>query len=114
MPSKRSRSHRSGPAHGHAVPKPTVDDLLAAQSRVNKASTQFLKVDLETALTFTGLALNAKDRVKRERNQRAARKAYDTILRLIDRVTLSEEEASFFEKNLSRLKRELVDLGEAL
>jgi hypothetical protein len=114
MPSKKVRAHRSSPPkqHGHAAPKPTVDDLLESKSRLNKASTDFLKVDLETALTFTGLALNAEDTAKRDRNQRAARKAYDTIVHLIERVTLTENEANFFEENLSRLKRELIDLGE--
>lgn len=116
MSSKRVRARASAPAkqHGHAAPKPTIGDLLASKSRANKASTEFLKVDLQTALTFAGLASNAKDRVKRERNQRAARKAYDTILRLIGRVTLTEQEARFFEKNLSRLKLELSGLGEVL
>lgn len=116
MPSKRVRTHGSAPRkqHGHAAPKPTMDDLLASQSRANRASTDFLKLDLQTALTFTGLASNAEDRVKRERNQRAARKAYETIVHLIDRVTLTEDQARFFEENLSRLKRELIDLGEVL
>jgi hypothetical protein len=56
--------------------------------------------------------LNAEDRVKRERNHRAARKAYDTIVHLIDRVTFTEGEARFFEENLSRLKCELIALRE--
>jgi hypothetical protein len=116
MPSKRVRAQGSAPAkqHGHAAPKPTVNDLLTSKSRANRASIEFLKVDLQTALTFAALASNTKDPAKKARNQRAARKAYDTILRLIDRVALTEDEASFFQQNLFRLKRELMDLGEVL
>lgn len=115
-PSKGKRPRKAAPPqkHGYPAPKPTVDQLLASQSRFNKASTDFLKLDLETALTFTGLALQTDERTKRERNQRAARRAYDTILRLLDRVTLSDADAEFFEHNLKRLKSELIALGESL
>lgn len=116
MPSKKFRSNRSGGPvlRGHAVPKPTVDQVLDTKSRFNKVSTDFLKLDLQTALTFTGLALHTDDGVKKQRNRRAARKAYDTILHLIDRVTLTDREAEFFEEKLGRLKSDLIELGESL
>lgn len=115
MASKRVRA-RSAAAkqHGHAARRSTLDDLLASKSRVNKANTEFLRLDLQTALTFTGLALNTDDPAKKDRNQRAARRAYDTILRFMQRVTLTEDEARFFEENLPRLKGELITLGEVL
>lgn len=116
MPSKRLRSDIFLPLkqHGHAAPKPTVDELLAWQSRANKVNADFLKLDLQTALTFTQLALQAEDGVKRERNQRAARKAYDTILRLVGRVTLTDDEARSMGKSLERLRSDLIRLGEFL
>lgn len=116
MPPKKPRPNKSvGPEQrGHAAAKPTVDEILASKSRVNKVSTDFLKLDLQTALTFTGLALETDDGLKKERNRRAARKAYDTILHLIDRVTLTDDQAEFFEKNLVQLKSDLVKLGESL
>jgi hypothetical protein len=114
MPSKKVRSDKTvDPAQrGHAAPKPTVDELLASKSSVNKVGTDFLKLDLQTALTFAGLALQTNDGVKRERNRRAARKAYDTILHLIERVGIANDEAELFEKNLEQLKSDLVKLGE--
>jgi hypothetical protein len=116
MSSKRDRGGGSTDRrqHGHAAPKPTVDEFLSTQSRVNKVSVDFLKVDLQAALTFASLALEADDGDKRERNRRSARKAYDTITRLIDRVTLAEEEAESLKQDLERLKSDLVRLGEDL
>jgi hypothetical protein len=115
VPSKRPRAHSPDlpGGRGHSVPRPTVDELLASQSRFNKVSTDFLKIDLETALTFTQLALQTPDREKKERNRQAARKAYNAIMHLIGRVSLSGVEADHFEKNLRRLKSELIELGES-
>lgn len=116
MTSKKLRARRSASRSigAHPAPKPTVDEVLANRSRLNKASTDFLKVDLETALTFTSLALQAKDHEKRERNRKAARKAYDTVVHLMGRVTLNEAETSFFKEQLEHLRSNLVELGEVL
>lgn len=38
-------------------PNPRADDLLATQSRLNKVSKDFLKIDLETALVFTLMSI---------------------------------------------------------
>jgi len=91
-----------------------MDELLATRNRLNRASADFLKVDVQTALTFTGIALQATDPVKRQRNQRSARNAYDTVLRLIGKVQLSESDARVLGSNLERLKSELRELGETL
>lgn len=116
MSSKRHRGSGFGDRkqHGHAAPKPTIDEFLSTQSRVNKVSADFLKVDLQAGLTFASLALEADDGGKKERNRRSARKAYDTIMRLIDRVTLAEEEAESLRQDLERLKSNLIRLGEDL
>ena len=90
-----------------------MDEVLNSASRLNRASVDFLKADVSTALTFTGIALEADDPGKRDRNRRAARKAYDTITRLMLRVTLTDGDASILARNLQRLKSELAKLGEA-
>jgi hypothetical protein len=96
-----------------AAKKPTVDEWLASRDQLNRTSTDFLKIDLETALTFSSIALqNAMNTVKRQRNQRNARVGYDTIVRLIEKVTLTDEETRFMVRNLQRLKTELQQLGE--
>jgi len=108
VPGKRKRARDPS----YAVPKPTADEILAFGSRFRQASTDFLKVDLATALTFTEIALQASDSEKRERNCRNARVAYDTVLRLIERVDLTDEDSEMLNSNLARLKSELARLGE--
>jgi hypothetical protein len=54
-------------------------NLLPRNPQFNKASTDFLRLDLQTALTFTGLALQTNDDLKRRR-KRQTHKACDAIL----------------------------------
>ena len=109
MPQKKKRARDTS----YPVPKPTVDEVLGFGSRFRQVSTDFLKVDVATALTFAGIALQTNDSEKRERNCRNARVAYDTVLRLIERVDLTDEDSQILNGNLERLKSELVQLGEA-
>lgn len=72
----------------------------------------FLKVDSEMGLTFSGMALVTDDLRKRERITRSARKAYDTVLRLKPGVPLTKVDADRLDRNLRRLRSELETLGE--
>jgi hypothetical protein len=94
------------------APKPAVDELLANGKEFNRVSTDFLKVDAATALTFAGIALQTHDVVRKRRNQRAARKAYDTIRRLAKDVALAGDDAEMLAGALARLKSKLQTLGE--
>jgi hypothetical protein len=96
----------------YAAPKPTIDEILAAVARHNKIGTNFLKTDIETALTFAGTARAAENSEDRARNLRAARKAYDTVVRLAERVELTGHDARIPGRSLARLKSELRGLGE--
>lgn len=87
-------------------------ELLEQGKKFNQVTTDFLKVDLETALTFSGIALQADNDVKKKRNQQSARKAYDTVLTLLRRVEPDERDAQELRANLQRLKSELETLGE--
>ena len=80
--------------------------------RTNSLGAQFLKIDSEIALTFAGLALGAKSEERRSRMGQAARKAYDTILRLRQRIYLGEAEGNKLEANLRRLRTKLTSLGQ--
>jgi hypothetical protein len=96
-----------------AAKKPTVDELLAAGAQLNRTSTDFLKVDLQTALTFSGIALqSADDPVKRQRNRKNARRGYDMIVRLVEKVSLTDDDVQYMTRNLHRLKTDLQQLGE--
>ena len=87
-------------------------DFVERQKDLNIAGVNFLKTDLETALTFSSMALETDDPVKKRRMTRKARQAFDTITHLLGRVTMSASDTQFMDKNLRRLKRELGTLGE--
>src|SRR5215472_1561813 len=84
----------------------------ALETRTNRLRANFLQIDCEIALTFCSLALATSDQEKRRRTIRAARKAYDTIMRLRETTDLSDAENKL-EANLKRLKSELQRLGQS-
>jgi hypothetical protein len=97
-----------------AAKRPTIDQFLAVNIELNRTRAEFLKVDVQTALTFAAIALQSEnDLGKRRRNQRNARRGYDTILRLVQKVSLNEADAEMLTRNLGRLKSELQELGES-
>jgi hypothetical protein len=96
----------------YAALKPTVDELLVSLGELNRTSAEFLKTDVETALTFSSIALQSEDLSKKQRNRRNARKGYDTIVRLAGRIRLTSDDEEFLTEKLTRLKSELQRLGE--
>jgi hypothetical protein len=110
MPARKRR-------YGHAAyedPESQIEQIHAARERMDRASVDFLKVDLQTALTFTGIALSSSDVVRKRRNCLAARKAYDVIQRLLKTVPLSDTQTRALNRDLRRLESELKSLGEVL
>lgn len=78
----------------------------------NRTGTEFLKVDVATGLTLAKAALTTGSAEKRERNQKSARKAYDTIVRILNKITPTEADAKELNDSLDELKANLVKLGE--
>lgn len=96
-----------------AAKKPGMDEILSSAAQLNRTSIDFLKIDLQTALTFSQIALQSNaDAEKRRRNRKNARKGYDTIVRLAEKVSLSDRDGRYISRNLERLKSELQQLGE--
>ena len=95
-----------------AATRISLDQYLSAIEDANTASVNFLKIDLETALTFSQMALRTSDPTGRHRNARAARRAYDTIMRLREQVHPGRVDSELLSKNLRLLKADLVRLGE--
>jgi hypothetical protein len=89
-----------------------MDELVASRVQLNRANANFLRVDLDTALTFSNLALQSQDSIKKTRNKRAARRAYETVVKLMGGVELTEEDARILADKLRRLKSELQSLGD--
>ena len=98
----------------YAARKPTVEDMLATIERHNKTCADFLKAGVEAALTFVEIARTAGDTAEQERNRRAAQRAYDTVIRLIGKVNLTDSDTQILGSKLARLKSELRGLGENL
>jgi hypothetical protein len=97
---------------GRAAPRPTIDELLASRERLNRTTIEFLKVDLETGLTFATIARQASNDHGMQRNRRAARKSYNTVIKMMPKTDLSSQDQAWIEQGLSRLKTELERLGE--
>ena len=85
----------------------------ALNAQTNRLRANFLQIDSEIALTFSGIALGASDRERKRRTTLTARKAYDTIMRMREDVDLRVAEKDRLDANLRRLKRELQSLGQS-
>lgn len=76
---------------------------------------EFLKTDLGVALTFAHIALQASgDAYKRSRNRANARKAYDTVITWMNRLTINQADAVEIGEKLHELRSTLKELGELL
>jgi hypothetical protein len=112
-PKHMPRRRRPTREPNFAAKKPSMNEIISAGAQLNRTSIDFLKVDLQTALTFSKIALQSDgDAERRRRNCRNAHKAYDTIVRLAGRVSFSDGDARYISRNLERLKSELQKLGE--
>lgn len=78
----------------------------------NPAGVEFLRVEVETASTFAGIASDAQDSEKRLRNVQNARRGYDTLLHFMGTLPLSQEERAEMHTKVSELRVRLINLGE--
>ena len=76
------------------------------------AEIDFLRSELITGLTLTGIAQDSRDQARRNRNCANARKAYDAVKRFVPRVALSPDETNEINSRLEHLRSELQRLGE--
>ena len=74
----------------------------------------FIRVELQTGLTFSKSALGSRYQERRDRNQAQARRAYDALLYFIPKSSLTNDESKMIVSGLARLKSELQQLGEAI
>lgn len=98
-----------------SAPHLCVDSALKCRpliSRTNKLRADFLQIDSEIALTFSGIALTSVDPNTKRRTAQAARRAYHVIMSLRKGTVLSEAERDKLKANLRRLKSELHSLGQ--
>lgn len=96
----------------HAITRPTANELLAARERMNSVRVECVKVDLETALTFAKIARQTHDDLRKQRICSAARKAYDVVVTMIQKVELTADDRGEVKRGLMQLQSELRALGE--
>jgi hypothetical protein len=88
-------------------------DFLQLQEIFRNTGLDFLRTDLAIALTTTNIAATAAEgSEKRQRNTRNARRAYDTILRLRERLVTTSGETKELDDKLLDLEVALARLGE--
>jgi hypothetical protein len=83
--------------------------------QLQRSGFEFLTVDLDTALTLTRIAADADadgESDKRQRNLQNARHAYDTVLRLQEKMHFTEQETAELNDKLRELRTALEQLGE--
>lgn len=90
-----------------------MQDFAQTMRDSNATSVEFLNIEADTGLLFAGIASQSETDEKKVRNCANARAAYDTILRFVKRVTLTEAEAKHLEGKVAKLKLELQTLGES-
>jgi hypothetical protein len=73
----------------------------------------FVRTDLDVALSFAEIARQTDERAKVVRNQRNARKGYDAGLQFMSTANITDFEREIIRVKLGRLKSALLNLGEA-
>lgn len=80
---------------------------------VNNCHVEFLMLDLDLALTMAQIATEAESgSERRERNTGNARRAYDNVSRLLEKVDTSVAERHLLARKLTLLHMALTELGE--
>ncbi len=75
----------------------------------------FLKNELDIGLTFTWMALRSRGlgwKQKVARNTVTARRAYDSLLRFRNHVSLNPSQTAAYDTRFSCLRERLLQLGE--
>jgi hypothetical protein len=78
----------------------------------NRAEIEFLRAEALSGLTFSRIALESQYRDKTDRNRANARKAYDSLLYFMPRVSATKEVWDDIRTKVAELKSHLQQLGE--
>jgi hypothetical protein len=81
----------------------------AALENFNENKVDFIKTDLDIAITFAQIAQESTDENKAARN---LRKAYDAVLHFLSIATLTPRDQKQIIEKLAWLKSALMALGE--
>jgi hypothetical protein len=91
------------------------EETQKAKARSRRSGAELIMVDIEVAFTFLEVGRTSKEPSTAMRNRKNARKAYDSILRLLPRTiaAFSVAEQMALHRKLKELKSRLEHLGES-
>ena len=79
---------------------------------MNQSGVSFLLTDLDLAMTFMDVADTSHSEETTRRNHTNARTAYDTVLRLLEKLTPNTDERQVIDAKLAILKMRLQAVGQ--
>lgn len=79
--------------------------------RTNSVGVEFLRTDIEAALTFLQVAESSNSPETRTRNFGKALRGYTTVLHFLPRVIPTDEELSDMRNKLEEIKVRLLSAG---
>ena len=82
------------------------------RSSLSRNAFEFLLTDIDTALTFMDVAESTDKADIRKRNYANARRAYDTVVRLMQNLSLDDTEEAELAEKLALLKLRLQSVGQ--
>ena len=85
-----------------------MDDFLA----LNQSGVDFLLIDLDLAMTFMDVASGSNIQATISRNHNNARKAYDSVVHLLGKLTPDAGQREEIESKLALLKTRLEAVGQ--
>jgi len=94
---------------GHMLAR---SDSLRLWNEMDAAMSRFLVVEAGVGRAFAKAAIDARETREALHNRQLARKAYDTIVRLMSQVRLTKADAKTLHRGLQHLKQVLSQLGD--
>jgi len=90
----------------------SVGDWADSFSDLNQSGVLFLLTDLDLAMTFMDIAEASHIEETTRRNRTNARTAYDTVLRLLEKLTPNADQSQAIDAKLASLKTRLQAVGQ--
>jgi hypothetical protein len=86
-----------------------------AKARLRRSGAEFIMADIELAFTFLEVARTSREPGTAVRNRKNARRAYETVVRLLPRSVggFSVPEQMALHRKLEELKSRLKHLGDS-
>ena len=86
-------------------------DFRKTSQETNSAHLKFILTELSAGMSFAAIALSREGEAQ-ARNRARARAAYDSVLRFLDRVSMTREQLEEVHAQIGLLKQHLQTLGE--